>query len=90
MEIKFEHILKAIRDCDEGKLKFNLGNSESFLFEGKWYPIRKIVNSAHEYANQKSDYNLHQATMILTKIIPVNSLNVNFKNNRPVDALLFF
>lgn len=87
MDLKFEHILKAIRDCDEGKLKFNLGDSESFFFEGKWYPLRKIINSAFENANQNSDYNLHQATMILTKFIPVTTLNVVFINNMPVNAL---
>lgn len=87
MELKFEHILKAIRDCEEGKLNFYLGDSESFLFEGKWYPLRKIINTAFENTNQNSDYNLYQATMILTKFIPVTTLNVVYLNNRPVNAI---
>lgn len=87
MELKFEHILMAIRDCDQGNLKFNLGDNESFFFDGKWYPVRKIINSAFENTNQITDYNLHQATMILSKCLPVITLNVVYKSNLPVRAL---
>ena len=87
MDLKFEHILMAIRDCDKGNLKFNLGDNESFFFDGKWYPVSKIINLAFENANQITDYNLHQATMILSKFLPVITLNVVFVSNKPVNAL---
>jgi hypothetical protein len=83
----FEDILKAIRDCDAGRLTFNLGHNESFIFEGKWYPIRKIVNTGCNYANERADYNLYQSTMKLTKFLPVISANVVYTSCGPINVI---
>ena len=77
--MNFQHILNAMNDCDQGNLIFNRGYIDSFAFNGRWYPVRKIIIQASIYANEPTlNITTHSAIVILSKFIPVNIVVINY------------
>lgn len=79
------NLIQSIQDCDNGNIIFNLGNSRSFLFKKKWYPLRAVINNANNLAGENSDLTTDQA---LVKLVGLGFWtrieNVDYTTNFPV------
>lgn len=82
--MELQNLLKAINDCNNGNLTFNLGNNRSFLFNKKWYPLRATINSARAQCHE-SELTTDRALLELCLTMDYIKIGeVNYKNNLPV------
>ena len=81
-----EHFLKAIEDCNNGLLEFNLGNTRSFLYANKWYPLRKIVNATKALNGDPDDLNTNKAQIELCKFLDYVRVEheIDFQSKYPI------
>jgi hypothetical protein len=84
--MNYESFLAAIHECDAAELQFNLGNRESFLFNGKWYPVFAIINRAAIISNNPQQYTTHHAIVLLTQLLPMARIeNVHYLSQDPIE-----
>ena len=82
----YEDLLVAIGQCDAHLLPFNLGNRESFLFNGKWYPALAIVRTAADIANDPTVYNTYRAVTKITELLPMSIIAIiNYQHPQPIE-----
>jgi hypothetical protein len=83
--MNFESFLAAIHECDAAELQFNLGNKESFLFNGRWYPALAVISRAATIANDPTDYNTYRAITTITKLLPMSRIEIiNYQAQEPI------
>jgi hypothetical protein len=75
---------KAIEECDNGLLIFNLGSHRSFLFKNKWYPLRAVVNRAMQISG-KNELTTDRALLLLSQVCHYTRIDkVVFREYSPV------
>lgn len=82
-----ESLLIAINECNNGDLNFNLGETRSFLFHKKWYPLRATVNRARELSNETPDLTPDRALVELVFLnLWVRVQVIRFNHHLPIEA----
>jgi hypothetical protein len=82
--MELQNLLKAINDCNNGNLPFNLGNHRSFLFNKRWYPLRATINNARAQC-EESELTTDRALLELCLIMDYVKIGeIDFRNNLPV------
>ena len=78
---------KAITECNNGNLNFNLRlNLIAFLYKKKWYPLRAIVNRAIEKNTETVELTTHNALLELVLLLPYTRVDkIEFLNHFPVE-----
>ena len=78
---------KAITECNNGNLNFNLrSNLIAFLYKKKWYPLRATVNRAIVINNKTIELTTHNALLELVILLPYTRVKkIEFLNNFPVE-----
>jgi len=80
-----ENIIQATIYCQNGDVPFNNGNTRSFLFNNKWFPLRAVINRAAKIANEPNDLTTDKAMKVLVYLFPYARIrNVKFKKNELV------
>ena len=84
--MKEEHFLRAIEDCDNGLIEFNLGTRRSFLYANKWYPLRKIVNATKALNGDANNLTTNNAQIELCKFLGYVRVEhgIDFQSNYPI------
>jgi hypothetical protein len=82
--MNIEDLHLAINECDNGQVIFNLGNSRSFFYNKKWYPLRATINRAREL-NQEPELTTDRALLELCLTLDYIKIGeINFMNYFPV------
>ena len=80
-----QNLIQGIHDCDNGIVTFNLGNTRSFLYKIKWYPLRATINHSRDLAGENPDLTTDQALLTLVNLeLWVRIAEINFANNFPL------
>jgi hypothetical protein len=80
-----EIFFNTILEFDKGYNGFNLGYSWSFQFNQKWYPTHAFMKRYRLNTGETSEMPLHRAVFELSKLIPIVSAEVEFKNHFPIE-----
>jgi hypothetical protein len=82
--MKKQELIKAIEECENGLLIFNLREHRSFLFKNKWYPLRAVVNRAMQISGE-NELTTDRALLLLSQLLHYTRIDeVVFKEYFPV------